>query len=302
VRIAVTGLHGQVARSLLEACDAQSVEVVALGRPHLDLAVFETIEPALQAASPDIVVNAAAYTAVDQAEREPEIADRINAKGAGAIAKAAETLHLPIIHLSTDYVFDGKKVNPYVEEDPVAPATAYGASKLAGEHAVAAANRDHVILRTAWVYAPWGKNFVRTMVALAETREEVRVVADQHGCPTYAPDLAAAIIQIAHNLSKDTSPNSNWRGIFHLAGAGETTWAGFAEAIFENLAGECKRRPRLIPIASAEYPTPAHRPANSRLDCAKIARVHGVKLPPWRESLAACLERLAFEISNVKRS
>ena len=300
MRIAVTGRQGQVARSLLEAGDAQGVEVVALGRPHLDLAVFETIEPALRAASPDIVVNAAAYTAVDQAEREPEIADRINAKGAGAIAEAAEALQLPIIHLSTDYVFDGEKVNAYVEEDPVAPATAYGASKLAGERAVATANRDHVILRTAWVYAPWGKNFVRTMVALAETREEVRVVADQHGCPTYAPDLADAIIQIAHNLSEDPSSNSGRRGIFHLAGTGEATWAGFAEAIFGNLAGKGKRRPRLIPITSAEYPTPARRPANSRLDCAKIASVHGVKLPPWRDSLAACLERLAFEIPNVR--
>jgi dTDP-4-dehydrorhamnose reductase len=291
MRIAVTGRQGQVARALLEAGRALGVEIITLGRPELDLAEPETIEPAIRAASPDVVVNAAAYTTVDQAEREPEIAAKINKAGAGAVAAAAKVLRVPIIHLSTDYVFDGAKTSPYVEDDPVAPTSAYGASKLDGERAVAAANCDHVIVRTAWVYAPYGNNFVRTMLALAEMREEVRVVADQRGCPTYAPDIADAIIRIAHNLLKDRS-DPRLRGIFHLAGVGETTWAGFAETIFEYMAGMGLRRPILTPITSAEYPTRARRPANSRLNCAKIARIHGIELPHWQDSLATCLERL----------
>ena len=275
----------------MEAGRALGVGIITLGRPELDLAEPETIEPAIRAASPDVVVNAAAYTTVDQAEREPEIAAKINKAGAGAVAAAAKVVRVPIIHLSTDYVFDGAKTSPYVEDDPVAPTSAYGASKLDGERAVAAANCDHVILRTAWVYAPYGNNFVRTMLALAEMREEVRVVADQRGCPTYAPDIADAIIRIAHNLLKDRS-DPRLRGIFHLAGVGETTWAGFAETIFEYMAGMGLRRPILTPITSAEYPTRARRPANSRLNCAKLARIHGIELPHWQDSLATCLERL----------
>jgi dTDP-4-dehydrorhamnose reductase len=179
MRIAVTGRQGQVARALSEAGTALGVEIITLGRPELDLAEPETIEPALREVLPDVVVNAAAYTAVDQAESEPEIAAKINEAGAGAVAAAAKALRAPIIQLSSDYVFDGAKTIAYVEEDPVAPTSAYGVSKLGGERAVAASNCDFVILPTAWVYAPYGKNFVRTMLALAETREEVRVVADQ---------------------------------------------------------------------------------------------------------------------------
>jgi dTDP-4-dehydrorhamnose reductase len=291
MRIAVIGKNGQVASALMEAGGTMDSVIITVGRPELDLAAPETIEPALRAASPDIVVNAAAYTAVDQAEREPEIADKINKAGAGAVAAAAKALRVPIIHLSTDYVFDGAKTSAYVEDDPLAPTSAYGASKLAGEQAVAAANRDLVILRTAWVYAPYGKNFVRTMLALAEAREEVRVVADQCGCPTYAPDIADAIIRIAHNLLKDRS-DPRLRGVFHLTGTGETTWAGLADAIFEYLAGKGMRRPILTPITSAEYPTPARRPANSRLNCAKLASIYGIELPHWSTSLRNCLERL----------
>jgi dTDP-4-dehydrorhamnose reductase len=292
MRIAVTGRHGQVARALIEAGPSLDVMVMPLGRPELDLGAPETIEQALHAAAPDIVVNSAAYTAVDQAEREPEIAAAVNGTGAGAVAAVARALRVPVIHLSTDYVFDGNKTtSAYVEEDLVAPASAYGASKLAGEQAVVAATPNHVILRTAWVYAPYGKNFVRTMLALAESRDEVRVVADQHGCPTYAPDIAIAIISIARNLLRNPS-DPLLRGIFHLAGSGETTWAGFASAIFAFLAVKGLRTPALTPIASADYPTPARRPANSRLNCAKLARVHGIELPSWRDSLDICLERI----------
>jgi dTDP-4-dehydrorhamnose reductase len=291
MRIVVTGRQGQVARALTEAGPALGVETVSLGRPQLDLAVPETVQPALKSAAPDIVVNAAAYTAVDQAEREPEIANSINGIGAGAVAEAARALGLPIIHLSTDYVFDGSKTSAYVEEDLVAPGSVYGASKSAGEQAVAAANDEHVILRTSWVYAPYGKNFVRTMMALAQSRDEVRVVADQYGCPTYAPDIANAVISIARDVVKNCS-KSSLRGIFNLAGRGETSWAGFAGAIFAFLAGRGMRRPILTPISSAEYLTPARRPANSRLNCTKLARVYGIELPYWNDSLATCLERL----------
>jgi dTDP-4-dehydrorhamnose reductase len=291
LRIAATGKHGQVVRALAEIAEHLGAVIILVGRPEMDFTEPETIESALRAASPDVIVNAAAYTAVDQAEHESGIAAKINRDGAHAVAAAAKGLGVPLIHLSTDYVFDGAKTGPYVEDDPVAPATAYGASKLGGEQAVAAADCDHVILRTAWVYAPYGKNFVRTMLALAGDRKEVRVVADQRGCPTYAPDIADAIVRIAGNLLKDRS-DPGLRGVFHLAGAGETTWAGFADAIFEYLVAIGRSRPILTPIASAEYPTPALRPANSRLNCAKLARMHGIQLPHWSHSLRICLERL----------
>ena len=294
IRIVVTGRHGQVARALTEAGAQLNVEIVPLGRPELDLGVPESIGFALTAAAPDIIVNAAAYTAVDQAEQEPERADAINATGAGIVAAAARSLGVPIIHLSTDYVFDGFKATPYSEADEVAPAGVYGASKLAGEQAVAVMAFDHVILRTAWVYAPYGKNFVRTMIALGQTRDEVRVVADQWGCPTYAPDIATAIITIARNLLSNPD-NPGLRGLFNLAGNGETSWADFALAIFAILRAKGMRAPVVIPITTADYPTAARRPANSRLDCGKLARLHGIRLPTWQDSLRTCLERLTVE-------
>jgi dTDP-4-dehydrorhamnose reductase len=291
IRIAVTGRHGQLARALTEAGPQLGVTILPLGRPELDLAAPKTIGAALSAAVPHVVVNAAAYTAVDQAEQEAERATAINAAGAGAVAAVAQTLGVPVIHLSTDYVFDGLKGTPYHEGDAVAPASVYGASKLAGERAVAALATNHVILRTAWVYAPYGKNFVRTMLGLAQTRDEVRVVSDQLGCPTYAPDIAMAIIAVARDLvSKPDDPRL--RGVFNLAGGGETTWADFAAAIFSFLAGKGMRTPMLTPIVSADYPTAARRPVNSRLDCSKLERVYGIKLPTWRSSLVSCLERL----------
>lgn len=291
MRLAVTGKEGQVARALVEAGPSLGTEVIAIGRPDLDLTIPGTVKSALAAAQPDIVVNAAAYTSVDQAEAEPEKASAVNAQGAGAVAAAARALGLAVIQLSTDYVFDGEKATPYTEEDPAAPATAYGRSKLAGERAVVAASPDHVVLRTAWVYSPYGKNFVRTMLALATSRNEMRVVADQRGCPTYAPDIAVAVLRIARNLL-NCPDDSQLRGVFHLAGSGETTWAGFAEAIFDSVAANGGQRPVVIPIRSVDYPTPARRPKNSRLDCSKLALIHGVQLPEWRVSLRACLEAL----------
>jgi dTDP-4-dehydrorhamnose reductase len=291
MRIAITGKQGQVVSSLIHAGPNLGVEAIPVGRPELDLLAPETVHPALAKARPDIVVSAAAYTAVDQAEKESDQAMAINANGAGAVADAAKALNVPVIHLSTDYVFDGSKSTLYVEEDPVGPSNVYGTSKLAGERAVAAATDDHVIVRTAWVYSPYGKNFVRTMLTLAQNRDEIRVVADQHGCPTYAHDIALGIVAIARNLL-DRPQDEQLRGIFHLASAGETNWAEFASAIFESLSLLGKRVPTVKAITTAEYPTPARRPANSRLDCSKLAHLYDIRLPSWRASLKDCLSRL----------
>ena len=255
------------------------------------------MQPALANIRPNIIVNAAAYTAVDQAEKEPEVAMAVNAGGAMAVADAARMLGVPLVHLSTDYVFDGRKSTPYIEQDQVAPANVYGASKLAGEAAVAAATRDHVIVRTAWVYSPYGKNFVQTMLTLAQSRDEVSVVADQYGCPTYAHDIAVGIDAISRNLL-DRPQCEQLRGIFHLACAGETNWAGFASAIFESLRLSGKPVPKVTPITTAEHPTSARRPANSRLDCSKLERVHNIRLPSWRTSLMACLEQLTSDFKQ----
>jgi dTDP-4-dehydrorhamnose reductase len=294
IRVLVIGRQGQVARALAELTPACGVQVIPMGRPQFDLTSPEMVESTLSAAGPDIVINSAAYTAVDQAEREPEQAKAVNETGAAAVAAAAHALAVPLIHLSTDYVFDGGKATPYQEEDSVAPTSVYGASKLAGERAVATATSNHVILRTAWVYAPYGKNFVRTMIALGQTRDEVRVVADQWGCPTYAPDIATAIVAIARNLLSNPD-NPELRGLFNLAGTGETSWVDFALAIFAILRAKGMRAPVVMPITTADYPTAARRPANSRLDCGKLARLHGIRLPAWQDSLRTCLERLTGE-------
>ena len=295
MRIAVTGQNGQVARALAEVGPERGHEILALGRPALDLAVPGTILPGLREAQADLVVNAAAYTAVDKAEAEPAAAHAINAEGAGVVARAARKLGIPVIQLSTDYVFDGSRARPYREEDPTGPLGVYGRTKLAGEQLVAEENPRHAILRTAWVYAPFGNNFVRTMLRLAATRPEVGVVADQHGCPTSAHDIAGTILTVAERLAAE--PNAAaLTGIFHMAAQGEAVWADVAEAVFARsaaLGGPCASVKR---IATADYPTPARRPANSRLDCSKLARVYGIALPPWRQSLERCVERLVDEM------
>jgi dTDP-4-dehydrorhamnose reductase len=290
MRITVTGQSGQVVLSMLERAP-QGVTVTALGRPSLDLEQIGLIGPAIAATQPDVVVNAAAFTAVDLAESEEATAQRVNGAAAGEVARAAAGLGIPVIQISTDYVFDGSLDRPYREDDPVGPISAYGRSKLAGEEAVAAATSNHAILRTAWVYSPSGKNFVKTMLRLAETRYEVGVVADQAGCPTSALDIADAIFTVARNLI-DRPSEPVLRGIFHMGAEGEAVWADVAEAIFaerERLDGKPVRVKR---IATADYPTPARRPANSRLDSSKLKTVHGIRLPHWQTSLASCVRRL----------
>ena len=290
VRLVVTGSQGQVVRALQERAALADVEVVALGRPELDLLRPASILAPLEAASPGVVVNAAAYTAVDLAESHAAEAHMINATGAGEVACAAAKLGVPVVQLSSDYVFDGTLDRPYREDDPTGPIGEYGRSKLAGEQAVATANSNYAILRTAWIYSPFGKNFVRTMLDLAATRAEITVVADQYGAPTSAHDIADGVFRVARNLVAD--PRASLRGVFHLVAQGEASWAEFAEAIFaisKDLGGPFAR---VIPIPSSAYPTPARRPTNSRLNTAKISREHGVVLPSWRDALAACMARL----------
>lgn len=272
MRVVVTGQHGQVARALVRQAPA-GVQVVTLGRPDLDLADAGSIVPAILAARPDVVISAAAYTAVDRAESEPDLAHAINAIGAGEVARGAAMAGAALLHLSSDYVFDGRQAAPYRESDPTAPLGAYGRSKLAGEQAVRAAHPAPLILRTSWVYAPFGHNFLRTMLRLAETRAKIAVVADQIGHPTSALDLADALLALTGEA-----------GLYHLTGAGEASWADLAEVILAASARHGGPTARVRRIASVDYPTPAPRPRQSRLDGSALAR-RGVVLPDWRESV-----------------
>ena len=292
MRVAVTGKSGQVVSALVERGAAAGVEVVTIGRPELDLADPRDVTAAFAALAPDVIVSAAAYTAVDKAESEADLAHAINGRGAGAVAKAAAVLGVPVIHLSTDYVFDGSKAAAWVESDPVAPLGVYGASKLAGEEAVLASGARAVVLRVAWVFSPFGANFVKTMLRLAETRDRLGVVADQIGAPTSALDIADAVLAIAKTLVE--RPNeAGLLGVFHMGAAGpDASWADFAEAIFTGAAARGGKAPSVDRIPTSAYPTPAKRPAQSRLNSAKLAAVHGVSLPDWRGSLETVLDRL----------
>ncbi len=290
MRIAVTGRHGQVVTAMMERGQQAGVEIVAVGRPELDLADPPSIRRVLSVVKPDAIVSAAAYTAVDKAESEPELAFAVNAKGPEALAEVAAELNIPIVHLSTDYVFPGDKNGIYRETDATGPVSVYGRSKLAGEEAVAARTPNHAILRTAWVYSPFGANFVKTMLRLAETRDALNVVADQHGTPTSALDIADAVIAIAKRLATNSDPKL--RGTFHLTGSGEATWADFAEAIFVGLKEKSGKQISVKRITTQEYPTLAKRPANSRLSNDKLANTYGIILPDWKHSTMVVLDRL----------
>ncbi|MGE0531959.1 MAG: dTDP-4-dehydrorhamnose reductase [Hyphomonadaceae bacterium] len=281
--ILVIGKQGQVARALMRRAAAHNLEVQLLGRPEFDL---ERVDAAAIAAHrPQVVINAAAYTAVDRAESEAGRAFLINAIAAEAVAAAAASVHARVIQVSTDYVFSGEKTEPYVETDATEPATIYGQSKLAGERGALKANPSATIVRTAWVYDASGANFVRTMLRLAKSRSQLNVVADQRGCPTFADDLADALLKVA---TKGGSA-----GIYHAAGAGDVSWAEFAQEIFAQSAARGGPSAQISAISGSEYPTAARRPTNSRLDCGKFAQDYGVRLRPWREALAQCLDEMA---------
>ena len=291
MRIAVTGREGQVVQSLIErsARDGSNHIVIPLGRPDLDLADVSSVRSALAAARPDAIVSAAAYTAVDKAESDPDMAFVVNAIGAGAVAEAAAALGVPLVHLSTDFVFDGSKPGLYVETDPTAPLGVYGASKLAGEQAVLAAHNDSAILRTAWVYSPFGANFLKTMLRLAADRDELGVVADQMGNPTSALDIADTVLRVVERLKDDSA--ANLRGVFHMTSNGGISWAGFAEAIFAASVAHGGPTAKVRHIPSTDYPTPARRPANSRLDCTKLAGNYGIDLGHWTQAVDPIVAR-----------
>lgn len=287
MRALVFGTTGQVAREL--ALTAAGVELTALGRGEVDLADAAACAAAVAGAEADVVINAAAYTAVDQAEDEPTLAQTINGAAPGAMARAAAAKGVPFLHVSTDYVFDGAPGRPWREDDPTGPLGAYGMSKRAGEEAVLAAGGDAVILRTAWVFSSHGRNFVKTMLGVGRGRDEMRVVGDQRGGPTPARDIAEALWTIARaRLAGRGAP-----GIYHFAGAPAVSWAEFAEAVFAESGWA--ERPRVTAIATADWPTRARRPANSVLDCGAISRAFGIAQPDWRAGLARVVAELSKE-------
>ncbi|MGG5885745.1 dTDP-4-dehydrorhamnose reductase [Falsiroseomonas sp. HC035] len=289
MRVLIAGREGQVARALVRRLDGH--EVTALEPPELDLTDDASVAAAIAAARPDLVVNAAAYTAVDRAEDQEALAFAVNCAGAARLAAAAADHGAPFVHFSTDYVFDGGKGAPYLETDSPSPLGVYGRSKEEGERAVLAANPRSVVLRTAWVCSPDGANFVKTMLRLAAERDELRVVADQHGAPTFAADLAEAVAYMAPRLLAAPAGDAAF-GLFHLTGAPHTTWHGFAEAIVAEAARRGHKQPRVTAITTADFPTRAVRPPDGRLDCSRIGAVHGIAPADWRQSLATCLDTL----------
>lgn len=290
--ILVTGAGGQVGSELLARAGRHGHEVQGLTRAELDISDAAAVSAAVAAAKPSLIVNAAAYTAVDKAEEEQDAAYAINRDGPAHLAAAAKAAGVPLIHISTDYVFDGSKDGPWTESDPVAPLGVYGSSKEAGEQAVRAALPEHVILRTSWVYAAHGGNFVKTMLRVGRERDALRVVADQFGAPTSAGDIADAVLTIATRL--EGGKRDGW-GTYHFTAEGRTSWHGFAEAIFARAEKAWGRRPAVAAIPSSEYPTAAQRPENSVLDSTKILVAFDVPRRPWQDGLDEVLGILLAE-------
>lgn len=295
-RILLLGADGQVARELRRELSTLGDVIVAArgsGDERVDLADAAALAGMVRRLKPDWIVNAAAHTAVDKAESERELAFSINATAPGVLAAAAAELGALLVHYSTDYVFDGRGGRPYREDDPTAPRSVYGQSKLAGEAAVAAGGAAHLILRTSWVYGLAGNNFMRTMRRLAREREELRVVADQRGAPTWSRHIAQATAQMLARLGQDRSAWQRQSGVYHLVSQGETSWHGFAEAIIDHQRlREPVKAQRVVPIATHEYPVPAPRPAYSVLDTSKLLNNFGIRLPDWRAALAQVQEEL----------
>jgi len=288
MKIILFGARGQVGAEFCAFSEREGISLAPYGHAEADISNVGQVEAAFQSAgSPDVAINAAAYTAVDRAEEEARIAHLVNADGAGIVAAAAAKRDIPVIHVSTDYVFNGQRPAPYLEDDAAEPINIYGASKLAGEQAVRRANPRHVIVRTSWVFGVHGANFVKTMLRLADMKPEFGVVDDQHGCPTAAADIADMLLAVAQKSNLEKVGSDRW-GTYHFCGRPNTTWHGFADQIFEQKA----TRPKINAIATSDYPTAAQRPARTVLDCGKIERVFGIKQPDWRVSLRRVLEDL----------
>ncbi|MEM7491955.1 MAG: dTDP-4-dehydrorhamnose reductase [Pseudomonadota bacterium] len=287
-KILVFGQSGQVAQSLADLTSSH-FEIKCVGRPAGDIVNAASVTHEIDTFHPDLVINAAAYTAVDKAETEKELAFAVNCDGPRNLAKACKSANVPLIHYSTDYVFNGTGEDAWTETDITSPLGVYGESKLEGERALQETWDKHYILRTAWVYSPYGQNFVKTMLRLSQDRDALNVVDDQVGNPTYAPDIAAATLLLAERA---LSPDAHF-GTYHLAGSGSTSWFGFAKSIFEDNADLIATTCDVHPIPSTAYPTPAERPKNSRLDCTKLSDIHGIELPTWQSSVRRCIKVLA---------
>lgn len=290
----VLGASGQVGRELRRALQPLG-SGVALGRSECDLAVPGAVDEALARHAPQVVINAAAYTAVDRAESEQELAQRINADAVGELAEACVARDIPLVHYSTDYVFDGHGDMPFREGDATGPLSVYGRTKLAGEQAIAGAGAKALVFRTSWVYAAHGHNFVHTMLRLARERDHLRIVDDQIGAPTWAATIADVTALALHAWQREQWDASR-SGIYHLTAAGATSWCGFARAVFEEATAlgllAAERMPTVEPIPTREYPQPAPRPLNSRLDTRRIEQTFGVSMPAWRDALRECLVAL----------
>lgn len=304
MRILLTGVTGQVGWELQRTLMTLG-EVIPVGRSvrntdlHMDLAHPDTIRRVFRAVKPDLIVNAAAYTAVDKAEQESELAMVINGIAPGVMAEEAKLLDAAIIHYSTDYVFDGTKTTPYTEEDKPDPQNTYGKTKLAGEQAIQAVDVPHLILRTSWVYGLRGKNFLLTMLKLAQEREELSVVDDQIGAPTWSRMIAEATAQILFQGTQSLANLASKSGVYHLSASGQTSWYGFAKAIFaHNLHSELKIQ-RLIALTSEQYPTAARRPAYSLLDSRRLCNTFGLALPNWQTTLELVLDSKAASVSSA---
>ncbi|AZF56209.1 dTDP-4-dehydrorhamnose reductase [Pseudomonas sp. R11-23-07] len=285
LKILITGQHGQVSQELQQRLQGLG-ELIVLGRDQLDLANAPLIREQVRAHRPDLIINAAAHTAVDLAESEPEAAFAINAIAPGILAEEAKALGIPLIHYSTDYVFDGSKPAPYTESDSPSPLGVYGQSKLAGEQAIAAVGGKYLILRTSWVYSSHGKNFLLTMQRLLQEKPQMRIVADQIGAPTWAGTIANSTRAL---IERWQAGNAGDWGVYHLTAQGETSWFGFAEAIGQALRAAGKACAELEAIPSSAYPTPAKRPLNSRLDCSRLQQQWQVSQPQWQDALHECL-------------
>jgi dTDP-4-dehydrorhamnose reductase len=288
--VLVVGCHGQIGRELMAVRPPAGVSLIGLGRGDCDITDPGAVPRAVDRHRPLLIVNVAGYTAVDRAESEPGAVFAVNVDGPAHLAEAAAAVRIPLVHLSTDYVFDGAKPEAYTEDDPVRPLGVYGASKAAGERAIRARLEHHVILRTSWVFGTHGVNFVETMLRLGRERGRLRVVADQWGCPTGAEDIAEAIFGITRQLL--VSHREDAWGTYHFAGRGPTTWCDFAEAIFERAEPFWGRRPDVVPISTADYPTPARRPPASVLDCTRFDRTFALPRRSWTEQLDAVVEQL----------
>jgi len=288
MRILLLGAGGQLGRETVALAAAKGLDLIGLDHTALDICDPAAVARVLEAQRPDVVVNAAAYTAVDKAEAEPELAARINAFAPAHIAERCERYRTPLIHVSTDYVFDGTKPTPYVEQDPVAPLGVYGRTKAAGEAAIRSAAERHLIVRTSWVYGAHGHNFLKTVLRLARERDRLTIVGDQHGCPTATRDLAEALLTAAEAAA---TGDARW-GTYHFAGDGATTWHGFAAEIVRLAGPHLGRTPQVVPITTADYPTPAQRPANSELASDLFHRTFGLRAAPWAERVAEVVDTL----------